>query len=120
MKTGFVSLIILLLLLTGCNELSFVPGTYTAEAEGYGGKITADVTFSSESLMSVVVTSHSESPNVGANAIKPAIKKMIAANGTGIDGISGATYTVDGIRDLVNNAATMAKVNKPKKFARNK
>ena len=99
--------------------LNFTPGTYSVESDGFLGKIKADVVFTKDSIASVIIKESNETPHVGENAIQPTIKKMTAANGTGVDGVTGATFTVAALRRLVNDAAEKAKMtnrNKLKEF----
>ncbi len=108
MKTVKITLLILLIIATSCKNLSFTPGTYSTEAQGYGGVIKADVIFSEDSLKSVVITQHNETQFIGDIALTSLIERMVEANGTGVDAVSGATATSDGLKELVKNAAKMA------------
>ena len=45
---------------------------------------------------------------MGTVAVEPVIADMLAANGTGVDGVSGATFTTNAIRNAVNAAAEQA------------
>ena len=101
-------------------SLSYTPGTYSVEAEGFNGKIKADVVFSKNAIDTIIIKESQETPHVGENALQPTIRKMIAANGTGVDGVTGATFTVSALRKLVNTAAEKAKVTNRNKFYNNK
>lgn len=100
--------------------LNFTPGTYSVESDGFLGKIKADVVFTKDSIASVIIKESKETPHVGENAIQPTIKKMTAANGTGVDGVTGATFTVAALRRLVNDAAEKAKMTNRNKFYNNR
>ena len=41
-------------------------------------------------------------------AFEPVIADILAANGTGVDGVSGATFSSNAIRNAVNDAAEQA------------
>ncbi len=101
-------------------SLSYTPGTYSVEAEGFKGKIKADVVFSKNAIDTIIIKESDETPHIGENALQPTIHKMIAANGTGVDGVTGATFTVSALRKLVNTAAEKAKVTNRNKFYNNK
>ena len=100
--------------------LNFTPGTYSVESDGFLGKIKADVVFTKDSIASVIIKESKETPHVGENAIQPTIKKMTAANGTGVDGVTGATFTVAALRRLVNDAAEKAQMTNRNKFYNNR
>ena len=99
--------------------VSYTPGTYSVETEGFLGKIKADVVFSRNAIDTIIIKESNETPHVGENAIKPTIRKIIAANGTGVDGITGATFTVGALKRLVNMAAEKAEVTNRNKFYNN-
>ena len=100
--------------------LNFTPGTYSVESDGFLGKIKADVVFTKDSIASIIIKESNETPHVGENAIQPTIKKMTAANGTGVDGVTGATFTVAALRRLVNDAAEKAQMTNRNKFYNNR
>ena len=88
--------------------ISFTEGTYTATTDGYNGPVTFGVTFSADALTDVTVTESAETAHVGTPAYEIVIPAMIEANGTGVDGLSGATFTTRAIREAVNDAAEQA------------
>lgn len=100
--------------------LNFTPGTYSVESDGFLGKIKADVVFTKDSIASIIIKESNETPHVGENAIQPTIKKITAANGTGVDGVTGATFTVAALRRLVNDAAEKAQMTNRNKFYNNR
>ena len=102
------------------KAMSYTPGTYSVETDGFLGKIKADVVFSKNAIDTIIIKESNETPHVGANAIQPTIHKIIAANGTGVDGVTGATFTVGALKRLVNMAAEKAKVTNRNKFYNNK
>ena len=88
--------------------ISFTEGTYTVTTDGYNGPVTFGVTFSADALTDVTVTESAETAHVGTPAYEIVIPAMIEANGTGVDGLSGATFTTRAIREAVNDAAEQA------------
>ena len=100
--------------------LNFTSGKYSVESDGFLGKIKADVIFTKDSIASIIIKESKETPHVGENAIQPTIKKMKSANGTGVDGVTGATFTVAALRKLVNDAAEKAKMTNRNKFYNNR
>ena len=89
-------------------ELAFTAGTYTGTAEGYNGPVEVSATFSDTAITDVEVTANSETAHVGTPAIDIIIPDIIAANGTGVDAVSGATFTSRAIKEAVNAAAEQA------------
>ena len=88
-------------------ELTFTPGTYTASAEGYNGPVTVKAAYSENKLESIDVESV-ETAHVGDVAFDIMIPEMIAANGAGVDGVSGATFSTRALRSAVIATAEQA------------
>ncbi len=89
-------------------ELAFTAGTYTGTASGYNGNVELSVTFSDTAVTAIEVGTNAETAHVGDVAFEPVIADILAANGTGVDGVSGATFTSNAVRNAVNNAAEQA------------
>ena len=89
-------------------ELAFTAGEYEATAYGYNGNVTAKVTFSDTALTGIEITSSMETAHVGTDAFEIMIPDMLQANGTGVDGVSGATFSGRALREIVNAAAEQA------------
>ena len=89
-------------------ELTFTPGEYEATAYGYNGNVTMKVTFSETKLENIELVKGMETAHVGSDAFSIMIPDMIAANGTGVDGVSGATFSGRALREIVNSAAEQA------------
>ena len=89
-------------------DLAFTAGTYEATAYGYNGNVTGNVTFSESKLESIEITASVETAHVGDVAYDIMIPEMLAANGSGVDGVSGATFTSRALRAIVNEAAEQA------------
>lgn len=88
--------------------VAFTAGEYTATADGYNGPTTVKVTFSDSKIESIEIVSTVETGHVGDVAFDIMIPEMIAANGSGVDGISGATFSTRALRAAVNDAAQQA------------
>ena len=89
-------------------ELAFTSGEYEATAYGYNGNVTGKVTFSESKLEAIEITSSMETAHVGTLAFEIMIPDMLEANGSGVDSVSGATFTGKALREIVNNAAEQA------------
>lgn len=92
------------------DPVKFTPGTYTGTGKGYGGDVTAQVTFSENAVTEVKVMQQRETAHVGDVAFAPLSELIVKANGTGVDGVSGATCSSHGLKAAVNDAAVQAGV----------
>ncbi len=88
--------------------VAFKAGTYEATAEGYNGPSTFAVTFSDSAITDVQVVKSTETAHVGDIAFAPMIADMLAANGSGVDAVAGATFSSRALREAVNAAAEQA------------
>lgn len=78
--------------------------TLTGVGEGFGGEIKATVVVKNDKIVSIEVVGEKETDGVGTPALEQLPKKIVEANSTEVDVISGATYTSKGIIYAVNNA----------------
>ena len=88
--------------------LAFTAGEYTATAQGYNGPTTVKVTFAEDKIEKIEIVSTVETGHVGDVAFDIMIPEMIEAGGTGVDGVSGATFSSRALRTAVNDAAQQA------------
>jgi len=88
--------------------MTFTPGEYEASADGYNGVVTGKVTFSETALTAIEITGGMETAHVGDVAYDIMIPEMIEANGSGVDTVSGASFTSRALRNIVNSAAEQA------------
>ncbi|MBR1658474.1 MAG: FAD-dependent oxidoreductase [Synergistaceae bacterium] len=88
--------------------LSFNAGEYEAEGMGYNGPVKVKATFTASKMIGLEVTSHTETPHVGDIAFGIMIPEMLEANGSGVDAVSGATFSTRALRNAVNSAAEKA------------
>ena len=95
---------------TAVNDaaVAFTAGTYNGTAAGYNGDVELAVTFSDSAVTDIALVSSKETEHVGDVAFEPMFADIIAANGTGVDGVSGATFTSNAVRGAVNAAAELA------------
>ena len=89
-------------------DLGFTAGTYEATSDGYNGPVTVSVTYGADKIEKIEVTSSVETEHVGTLAYDIMIPEMIEANGSGVDGVSGATFTTRALRNAVNDTAEQA------------
>ncbi len=101
------------------GELTFTAGTYTGTGEGYKGEVKLDVTFSDTAITDIQVNTSSETAHVGDVAYDIMFEDAIAANGSGVDSVSGATFTSRAVREALNDAAEQAGVSNASTFQKN-
>ena len=87
---------------------TYTPGTYTGVGAGKNGDITVEVTFSVEKIERITVVSHSETPSLSDAAIANIPTQIVESQSLGVDAVSGATYTSNGIVDAVADAVKQA------------
>ena len=101
-------------------ELAFTAGTYNGKASGYNGEVELAVTFSDTAVTAVELVSSKETQYVGDVAFEPMFADIVEANGSGVDTVSGATFTSAAIRNAVNDAAEQAGCTNMDAFKSNK
>lgn len=79
-------------------------GTYKGSANGYGGKVTVNVTVSKKTMTAIDVVSAPGETDSFFQRAKGAIDEMLTAQSTDVDVVSGATYSSNGIIGAVKNA----------------
>ena len=109
MKKLVTTLVCSLMLLSGCGTGSksantFKAGTYTGTGAGRNGDITVEVVLTSDKISSVTVTEQSETEGIADPALEKIPQEIVDAQGLGVDVVSGATLTSNGILEAVENA----------------
>lgn len=109
MKKGLLIVVVLVLsyaILTVGNNLvvDTVGETFTGTAQGFGGEVSVVVTMDGDKIINVVPTGANETPGIGSMAIEQLPAKIVEANSTDVDVISGASVTSKAIITAVNSA----------------
>ena len=82
------------------TEGSYLPGTYTAQANGFGGPVTVALTIGDKGgIADVQIQGQAETPDVGGAAMPLLAKKILNAQSADIDGVSGATFTSNAVKE---------------------
>lgn len=105
-------LMALLLLLTAAGFAmaeSFIPGTYSAAKNGFGGEIFVTLTVDETAITAVEIKGDSETANIGSRAVEELDDAILAAQNAEVDGISGATVTSDAIKAAVAECIAQAR-----------
>lgn len=83
-------------------------GSYTGTAAGYNGDITVNLTIQGDKITALSVSSHNEDEMYFADA-QAVIGKILQAQSTAVDSVSGATYSSNGIKAAAKAALDKAK-----------
>ncbi len=90
-------------------EGSFLPGVYSAEANGFGGPVTVTVTIGEKGgIADVQIQGPAETPDVGGAAMPLLAKKILNAQSADVDGVSGATFTSNAVKEATAKALILA------------
>lgn len=77
---------------------------FVGRSESFGGKTTVAVTVEDGEILQIDITDMNDTKAVSANAERKIPQRIIAAQSTEIDAVSGATKSSQGIIDAVQNA----------------
>lgn len=86
------------------SDYVYKDGTYTGEAEGYGGTIQVEVTLASDEITSINVVSAPGEDSAYLSQAESVINSVISAQSTDVDTVSGATFSSTGILNAVDEA----------------
>ncbi|MDR2402609.1 MAG: FAD-binding protein, partial [Spirochaetaceae bacterium] len=86
------------------SALKFTPGTYQGTAPGYNGDITMEVTVDAGRILSIRTVSQNDTPEGSGLAYERIPQAIIDGQTLAVDGVSGATFSSDGIIAAVTAA----------------
>ena len=86
----------------------YLDGTYEGEAEGFGGMITVQVTVKNGQMTDLSILSADGEDSAYLSNAKDIIPKIIEAQSTDVDTISGATFSSTGIKNASQEALEKA------------
>lgn len=78
---------------TAAAGLSFTPGTYTGEAEGFHGAVKVEVKVDESSITEVNVVEHTETEGIGTVAVEKLPATIVDAQSLAVDTVAGCTLT---------------------------
>ncbi len=90
------------------GSVTYNDGTYTGEATGYKDGLTVSIVIESNTITSITITGHNETPGFYENAVASVPEAIISTQTTDVDTVSGATRTSEGIIVAVENALAKA------------
>jgi len=88
--------------------IGFTPGTYNGKAGGFQGPVELAVSFTDDSISKIEIVKSGETEHVGTVAYGPMFKEIMDYTSTGVDVVSGATFTSKAILGAVEDAAMQA------------
>ena len=83
-------------------------GTYSASAYGYDGDVYVDVTIENDTIVSISARTEESDDWYFSTAQDSVISQIISAQNTGVDAVSGATYSSKAIMEAVQKALDSA------------
>ena len=89
---------------TADSDNVYKDGTYTGEAEGYGGTIQVEVTLTGDEITSINVVSAPGEDSAYLSQAESVINSILSAQSTDVDTVSGATFSATGILNAVDAA----------------
>ncbi len=90
------------------NEALYKAGTYTAVAKGNNGDVKVEVIFDENSIVSVKVLEHSETPGISDTPIQRIPDEIVSGQTLAVEAVSGATYTSKAILAAVEDCVKQA------------
>ncbi len=111
MKRTVVYALALSLCMTGSvmgQEALYTPGSYSATATGHEEGIELTITVDEGSITDVELDLSNETPEIGGAAGEELKAQILEAQGSEIDGVSGATETSGGVRRALADALAQA------------
>ncbi|MDO5344521.1 MAG: flavocytochrome c [Lachnospiraceae bacterium] len=80
----------------------------TGEAKGNNGLVTVEVEATADEILSIEVIDENETVGIGTAAIEEIPGAIVETQSVEVDGVSGATFTSDAIKEAVRQALTSA------------
>lgn len=90
------------------DEGSYKDGTYTGEAEGFGGTVAVEVTVKKQKITAVDITSAEGEDGSYLSMAEDIIPEILDAQSAEVDTISGATFSSTGIKNAAKQALEKA------------
>ncbi len=87
----------------------YISGTYTAQAQGYGGTVEVTMTFDETRITDVKIVGDKETAGVGGKAVEDMPTKLLDAQSAEVDGVTGATFTSTAILSAAKSCIAQAK-----------
>ncbi|SDL49943.1 FMN-binding protein [Halarsenatibacter silvermanii] len=83
---------------------------YTGSAEGFGGELVVEVSLEEDEIVGIEVIEHQETDDYFADAVPEVPERIIKAQSTDVDAVSGATETSEAVKAAVDAALAEAEI----------
>lgn len=93
---------------SGAEEAEYKDGTYTGEADGFGGVISVEVKIENGKITEVNILSAEKEDGAYLSMAEDIIPRILEAQSADVDTVSGATFSSTGIRDASAQALEKA------------
>ena len=90
------------------DSTNYKDGTYTGEADGFGGTIQVEVKIEKNKIAEINVVSAEKEDGAYLSMAKDIIPKIIDAQSADVDTVSGATFSSTGIKNASEHALEKA------------
>lgn len=90
------------------DSTNYKDGTYTGEADGFGGTIQVEVKIKKNKIAEINVVSAEKEDGAYLSMAKDIIPKIIDAQSADVDTVSGATFSSTGIKNASEQALEKA------------
>jgi uncharacterized protein with FMN-binding domain len=85
----------------GLEEKHYADSTWEGEGIGFGGSIRVSVTIESEQITDVTLLSADKEDHAYLTMAKDVLTSVLEAQSADVDGVSGATFSSEGIKEAV-------------------
>lgn len=89
----------------------YADGTYTGEAQGYGGTVAVELTVENGKITDLTITSAEKEDTAYLDAASAVIDSILEQQSTDVDTVSGATFSSNGILHAAEDALRKAEMN---------
>lgn len=89
----------------------YADGTYTGEAQGYGGTVEVELTVENGKITDLTITSAEKEDTTYLDAASAVIDSILEQQSTDVDTVSGATFSSNGILHAAEDALRKAEKN---------
>ncbi len=90
------------------SQHDFVPGTYSAAAQGMDGDVTVSITVDESTITDIQVDVSGETPGIGAEIGDEVTTQILTAQSSDIAGVSGATVSSTAVKEALDAAIANA------------
>ena len=106
-----IAMLIAAMLIVGCSSpaKTYQKGSYTGEAQGFGGAVVVEIEVSDDKILSAKVTAEGETPAIGGAAAESLAAAIVEAQSPEVDTVAGATLTSNAVKEAAKKAIAAAK-----------